>query len=122
MLKRKLNKKALTGILIITAVVAGLALVWWYWPKPSAIWEKTFDLTKTAEHTYALRVSFAKPIYSPIVPNAIEGTVEVLRDGVSLADLTADPAGKTGVRFPSITYIEGYRKPDALLEAAGVGA
>lgn len=122
MLNKKLRrKKIIIGISILLAI-AGAVLAWRYlMPMPSnSVWEKTFPLAQTHEHNYSLRVKLEKPLYYVAVPAAVQGTVEVLRDGVSLADLTADPAGKTGVNFVAVTYVDGYKRPNALLEAAGV--
>lgn len=121
MLNKNLRrKKIIIGISILLAL-AGAVLAWRYLIPNNSVWEKTFPLAQTHEHSYSLRVKFEKPLYYAAVPAAVQGTVEILRDGVSLADLTTDPDGKTGVNFTAFSYTEGhYMQPNALFEAAGV--
>jgi len=106
--------------LIVLLVIAGGILAWRYLLPNGGAWEKTFPLAQTNEHSYTLRVRFEKPLYYAAVPAATLSTIEVLKDGVSLADLTADPDGQTGVNFAAWSYVEAYKQPNALLEAAGV--
>ncbi|MBN2585347.1 hypothetical protein JXA59_01720 [Patescibacteria group bacterium] len=120
MLNKKLRrKKIIIGIFILLAI-AGAMLAWRYLMPSNGAWEKTFPLAQTTEHSYSLRVKLERPLYYVAVPAAVQGTIEVLRDGVSLADLTADPDGRTGVNFVAISYIDGYMRPTALYEAAGI--
>lgn len=118
--KLRRNKK-MWRWLWLPILMLGVMFGWSYFAnRQSETWEKIIPLRKTDQHQYALKVRLAPPIYAKAVASSIEGTVEITRDGVSLAELTADPMGRTGVNFTNVSYVDSYRIPEALMEAAGV--